>query len=285
MKLVFFLLALAAPSFGDKEKVFYHFDRIDNDIALPVFDRYVKPQLRSIVGHYFSLLKSVEPNNAKMLKLKELLDKSNGFFGSPLVGCSAERSKDCPRHLTDAAQIHYSIDDEINSLFGSLIASHRGKPFNGDQFVIFRHRLSQFFKENLAIMQGLEEMLLLSHTPYPVRRGRVEDLRSRRHALGLNFDQLTTLLLPEGVHGDFSALYLNFIKSLDRYVIEEGQDSYLMGNLEKLNNVWNAFHMKMTKSAIELDKESEDAIGLIHQRWNSVLKLLLRRWDSEEEQA
>ena len=285
MKRILFLLALMSfPFYGDRDKVFYHFDKIENSITSSVFDRYVKPQLKSIVNHYFSLLRSVEPRNGKMLRLKKLLDDSNGFFGGPGTGCSIEKDADCLGRFTKVVHVHYSIDNEINSFFQSLIASQKEMMFNGDRFVIFRDRLSGFFKENLAIVHALEEVLLLSHTPFRIRGGRVNELRSRRHALGLNFDQLITLLLPEGIHGDFSALYLNFIKSLDRYVVRGGQDSYLMGNLEQFNNFWNAFHMKMTKSSMKLNKESLDTIQLIHQRWNSVLKLLLRRWDNEEEE-
>ena len=270
------------PFYGGGEGFFYHFDKIERRIASPIFERYVRPQLKNIVHHYFSLLESVEPKNGKLLRLKSLLDNSHNLFGNPKLHCRAKTDKKCLETLTEIANAHYSIDYEINILLQSLMTYQGRRVSNGDSLVIFRDKLSGLFKKNLAVIYALEEVVLLSHTPYQIPKGKFDKLATIRHTLELNFDQMVTLLLPENVNGDFSVLYLNFIKSLDQRIVGKGKDLYLMQNLEKFNNLWNTFHMKMTKSTIKLNEQSVDTIQLIHQRWNSVLKLLLRRWDKEE---
>ncbi len=248
----------------------YHFDKVQNTIAPLVFNRYIRPQIRHMIRNYFSLIKLMGGPNKKLVRLKNLIRQSDELFAQI-------QKKTDNRYVTlkNALSIHYVIDNKVNLLLQSTIRPQSKFVSYGDFFVIFREKLSRFLRVNLEIIRHIEEILLISGTPYQTASGKFNDTTFRRHSLNLNFDQLVTLLLPAHFREDFQSLYINFIGPLDHYVFIGKKDDYLMANLEKFNNLWNAFHMKITKSTLTPDKKISEIVSSMHRNWNSLLKIIL----------
>ena len=265
--------SLILPVFSN-ETVLYHFDTLKRPLPSSLFVRYVRPQIKNIVNEYFTLLKEIEPVGKQITEIRGLLKPSDQHFKDPQL-CSIP-SEACLDILRKALTTHYAIDKIVAIILQSIVPTQRGRSSSMDSTLIFRGKVSEFLRENLAIIQEVEEMLLLSHTPYQTHTKTLQDLHTRRYALRLHFDQLSTLLLPTNISDDFTSIYLNFIKPLDRDASVQGGEVGLMGNLEKLNNLWNAFHMKMTKSSIKIGKRPTDIIASMHRHWNSVLKIVLQ---------
>ena len=76
---------------------------------------------------------------------------------------------------------------------------------------------------------------------------------------------------------EFYFLFANFIKNLEKQIIREKNKNYFLDRLGELNIAWNSFHMKMVKGHYKLPKKQAQIIIVMHNRWNSLLKLLLKR--------
>lgn len=260
MASLFFLFPWALAAEG---RVSYHFDTLEGRIAPETFRRYVRPSVREVVENYFALIQEIAPESAGIVRLRESLRDSAIHF---------PRGKDIPPS-TQALWAHYGIDREISLILPTLIVPGRKRDI--DEVMVFRNILSELHRENVAFIREMEEVLLTFETPYVGRGEGGGNLHGRRERIGLHFDQLIALLLPSSVSGDFKSLYLNFIRPLENRVFTGREDSYLMANLERLNNIWNAFHMRVTKSSIKMDKRAVDTAQLMHRRWNGILKILL----------
>ena len=275
MKKLIFCTLLLYSSLGIAS--FYHFDKIQKTIAPAVFNRYVRPQIRYIVRDYFFLIASMGSLNTKVVALKKLLKQSNELFAQIQKQIGTSNTDNKYENIKRLLLLHYSMDNEINLLLQSTIRPQDRSLSYGDSIVIFRDKLSRFFRDNLEMIRHIEEILLISNTPYQVsfNKSKLDKTMLKKHSLNLNFDQLVTLLLPIHFREDFQSLYMNFISLLENHVLIERRDDYLMTNLEKFNNLWNVFHMKITKSAIIPDKKISDTISSMHRNWNSLLKIIL----------
>jgi hypothetical protein len=69
---------------------------------------------------------------------------------------------------------------------------------------------------------------------------------------------------------------LHFFKKVDEKLLFEKDQEFLIKRLEELNLAWNTFHMKMTKENNDLSSQNIKLIKIMHNRWNSVLKIVLR---------
>ena len=215
------------------------------------------------------------------MAIQTLLQQSNISFGQ-IEEQHSDKSFQKQYHdkLEKLLTIHYSIDHQINLILQSMALFQERSSTNDDSIVIFRNNISKFLRENLAITEQCETILLLSSTPYsPGHLHHLKNLIDRRYALNLHFNPLITFFLPGQFRKDFQSLYINLIKPLDQYVVTEKKDTYLIANLGKFNNLWNNFHMKITKSAQKPDKYISETIASMHRHWNNLLKILLRHQD------
>ena len=271
-----YLVLFMLPSTFHGEDIFYHFDKINRHISTPIFKRQIIPRANTIIRHYFTLLEKLDSHNINISQFKTLLDRSNQTIKKSLESCEKKQMDICLKNLNDVVGIHYTMDYEINLLLHSILAGRKSKRRAiTDKMMVFRAKLSDFSRKNLAFIHSLETTLLTANTPYQNSMKTIQKIHAEQGLLWPSFDQLTTLLIPENITADYEVLYHNFIKNLERHIVEEEKDFYLTANLEKLNNIWNNFHMRMTKSTIKLSKSAENTIETIHQSWNLILKTIL----------
>ncbi len=86
---------------------------------------------------------------------------------------------------------------------------------------------------------------------------------------------MLTQLLETKLRRDFHAVWMHFFKEVDQKVLYEKDKNYMVRRLEELNLAWNTFHMKMTKGNHNLPKSIVSLIKIMHNRWNSCLKIIL----------
>ncbi|MCR9204457.1 MAG: hypothetical protein NXH75_07770, partial [Halobacteriovoraceae bacterium] len=96
------------------------------------------------------------------------------------------------------------------------------------------------------------------------------------HEMLLSSELLMTQLLDGEMKDDFHAVWIHFFKEVDQKLIYERDKIYLLKRLEELNLSWNTYHMKMTKGNHDVPKNIVSLIKIMHNRWNSCLKIVLR---------
>jgi len=89
------------------------------------------------------------------------------------------------------------------------------------------------------------------------------------------------LILPALISTEFKVVFdqvwYGFIKPIDRHILQESNIKYLLKHLGDLNLSWNAFHMRVAKSELRMKKSELQTVQIMHNRWNSILKVILRK--------
>ena len=136
--------------------------------------------------------------------------------------------------------------------------------------------LGNMSNRNYRLMHALEEYLLTANTSYfPYYDGR-SLIEPTLHKMLLSSELMITQLLESKLKDDFHAAWMHFFKDVDQKILYEKDKIYLIKRLEELNLAWNTFHMKMTKGNHNLPKNIVSLIKIMHNRWNSCLKIILR---------
>ena len=81
-------------------------------------------------------------------------------------------------------------------------------------------------------------------------------------------------LIPETLQDTFEALLVHFIAPLEERMINKYSPDWFILELGKLNLTWNTYHMNLEKGSKEFPEQYIKIVKLMHNRWNSILKLI-----------
>lgn len=240
------------------------------------FNRYVLPQLRAITQEFYHILKKLNPIHESTIKLYEQLSKSERMFKNFRKNCR-KINESCSDMLKDLYLQTRKTDRLIlgpqNNLM-SLSKTSDTQELEGLLHLI--SGLGEMANQNYRLMHALEEYILTANTsffPYYDGRSLIEPTL---HKMLLSSELMLTQLLETKLRRDFHAVWMHFFKEVDQKVLYEKDKNYMVRRLEELNLAWNTFHMKMTKGNHNLPKSIVSLIKIMHNRWNSCLKIILR---------
>lgn len=280
------LLCFVLPNLGFSQpkhpdmpegKVVYHFNSLDSRISSDSFRRYVIPQLRSLTNEYYLLIKKVEPLSSDMIEVKKSYERLSvrwdDWKSKCLIGAEG-----CSKDLRKIYQGFVGVEENVGSLRGSLSNLDQSRPATVDTVLAMYEDISELTVLDTKITHALEEMLITIDTPYwsPGTLGRDIDQALHRATIitGITF----TRLLPDNITSDFEFVWQSFINPIEKRILRTNDDAFLMNRLEAYNNNWNAFHMKIAKSNKNVDRGVIQIVETMHNRWNNVLKVIMKRW-------
>lgn len=283
MRLLVLLLSLCAQAYAQpplqlpEDKVIYHFNTLDKRITPDQFRRYVIPQLKSLVNEYYLLIKKIEPLSSEIIDIKktytELTYEWNAWKAKCLTG-----GDQCSVALHKIYKEFKGIEQHIGAFSGILVSLDIKRPAAVDTVLAMHSEFNELVVLDTRMLRAMEEILITLDTPYWLPGSLANDIDQALHRANLVSGMIFTKLIPKEISDDFEFVWQSFIGPLEKRVVRTNDDAFLMNRLESYNNNWNAFHMKIAKSNKDVDRGVIQIVETMHNRWNNVLKVIMKRW-------
>jgi len=256
---------------------YYPYETKKINLRKESFKRYIIPQLQSISKEFYHIIVKLHPAHEPLIKLnvqgKSLVKSLKSFESS----CPTMK-EGCHEKLKAIYSISRSIDKTILRIQKYKI-TFDGVSKKNDSGLYYMKLISLLDKvgnNNYKLMHYLEEYRLTANTNYSSFFNKKNVIKTLIHDILVNTKMAMTGFLNENIQNDFEAVWFHFITPIEESVLEQKNKTFLVNQLENLNISWNTFHMKMTKGNHKLEKKITSIIKIMHRRWNSVLKIILR---------
>jgi len=238
--------------------------------------RYIRPQLKNIKTEYYLIAKKLSPIHGSIIKLRESALKFIFDYNSKYVECEQQQKEQayCELDVSELLSSSYEVDRNIQTLRKESI--HRD--FLGDDniagYMLFSKHLDEVEILNSQIQRYLELKKIVNSTVYTTYTPLFTDLSNTviRFNIVINFVFID--LIPETLQDTFEALLVHFIAPLEERMINKYSPDWFILELGKLNLTWNTYHMNLEKGSKEFPEQYIKIVKLMHNRWNSILKLI-----------
>jgi hypothetical protein len=274
--IIFFLLVLSGPSFSQVRTPYFLYEKNKIQLADRNFKKYIIPQLRAIKQEYFLLLRKLHPLHDNTIKLYTQLSSTEKTFSNFSSECS-QITAECLTSLKGLYLQTRKLDNLISRMQTKEVNLKKAAGLHQTEALLqLISSLGQMGNNNYRLMHALEEYILTSNTSFfPYYDGKTL-IEPTIHEMLLSSELLLNQLLTGELKEDFHAVWMHFFRSIDERIIYKKNKVFLLKRLEGLNLAWNTFHMKMTKGNHNLPKNLVSLIKIMHNRWNSCLKIILR---------
>lgn len=241
-----------------------------------VFRRYIRPQLRSIVREYFHILKKLDPYQENLINLWSNVQKLNDLWVKWKLECPVATDDVCKSTLKEIYIESRKLDLLTLDFQRNNLGFKKKSNDSIDNVIKLSTSLDNIHNMNYKVLHIVEEAMMIRGTPYKSNALLNESLTSLLHEMLVNSELIMSSLLEKQFRPVFDLVWTSFIKKIDRNILFKGNEDFLVTHLGDLNMAWNTFHMKVSKSDLRLPKSQLQIVTIMHNRWNSVLKVLLR---------
>lgn len=199
--------------------------------------------------------------------------EKNGHTCKELLG------KNCLLALKNLYRLSQDLDKEILSfkLIHFQIPIKPQRAYDLDLILGLDFNLDQMHLLNFNVLNIIEHAFIVLDTDYLHYYKKINNLTHYLHGLRVLSEIEITSLLSGKIQPDFESAWKNFFLKIDKYILIQKDTDFLINNLGPLNLSWNTFHMKMEKGHSEFNISNVKFIKIIHNRWNSILKIILRK--------
>lgn len=267
--LIFIFLILSSfSSFAQVKTSYYPY--LKNPILLSdrSFRVYILPQLRAISQEYFHILRKLNPVHNETINLyNKVLSLSRKMEGINQI-CQESTDK-CEEVFKEAYKIARSLDKDINSLQSNYIKVEFPTELN------FVSSLDQMSIQIYVLLHKIEEHLLTLKTSFSSYYFGKSEFQPLVHRILLDSEFMLTQMLEGSLKDVFDSVWSGFFTEINQHLIYEKDKVFLLKRLEELNLTWNTFHMKLTKGNYNIPTPLIKLIKVMHNRWNSCLKVIL----------
>lgn len=238
------------------------------------FKRYIIPQLRAITQEYFFILKKLHPIHNSTNKLYVQISNAERTFKSFNQECT-QINQDCLVTLKGLYLQTRKLDRLIMEPQSYKLSDLDSKSSHEIESVLDMFQsLGAMYNVNYLLMHTIEEYILTSNTSFfPYYDGRAI-IEPSIHKMFISSELMLTQMLEGELKDDFHAVWMQFFREIDDKILYQKDKIFLLRRLEEMNIAWNTFHMKMTKGNHNLPKEIINLIKIMHNRWNSCLKII-----------
>ena len=240
------------------------------------FRRYATPQIRSIINEFFHVLKKVSPESEPVISIRRNLRQLYLESVELVTRCDQrdiEKSAKCDTQISDFARklklYEARLYSEVSNfkIISSMV----------DDSLAFNMLLHELILASAKINHSFDEFKMLRDTDFQRFSKSPRDIEQAVYNSLETIDLKLNILVSPNYRVEYDNVWLSFIKTLEQRILTPKNKDYLLAHLERLNIDWNSFHKNMTKGNYEIPLSKVKVTNIMHNRWNSILKLILRR--------
>jgi len=246
------------------------------------FRRYVRPQVKNIVTEYYHLLKKINPLQGQVIRIKNRIREVK-YQWDELSGKCLKEKKDCTGDLELIYKRFRLLEKDIlifekESLVFKTKDSFAKTTYKLDRLLNLKKNLNELSTINYENLHIIEELLIGHNTPMlDISDGNYKSMKANLAKILITSELMISGQMDHNNKNVFYFLFASFIKPLEQQIMRDRNKKFFLQRLGELNIAWNTFHMKMVKGHNKLPKNLRQIIIVMHNRWNSLLKLLLKR--------
>jgi DNA-binding transcriptional ArsR family regulator len=272
--LIFFVIAFSLPLRAAPMNFHFHQGRLQ--LSDEMFNRFGIPQMRSLVNEYYHLIRSLAPDSGEIISLREQLLRFQADFDRWRTNCQLPK-KACHPEITELTRQLRSMDQQtLRHLLNRLKYTEGVSQDQVDSLIWLENTLTQISLLNYRVLHILEQIQVVSETSLSEGAPQFRDLHLKVHEMLTLSEISLTRLLPAYARDDFHALWIGLIKPLEQRVVQNRDKDFYLDRLEQFNTLWNSFHMRMTRGTSELPRPQQNQTRVMHNRWNSIMRIILR---------
>lgn len=246
----------------------------DQDLTPYEFQRYVRPQLKSILQDYKSLILALNPDSNYLKEDIKTFRSLISMASKIHLSCNNFSSPECFEQLSTLHRKHlelYQVQEKNLNKNSPLRRSNSEVDTQLQnwklQEELRQHILNSFFKLDLAVLEyQLKEKVTLSPS---------EVLNSLEKSY-IMFNILLLNNIKMEFKDSLHAFWLSFIRPVYKHVLIQNNQDYFQRNITEINFRLNEINAYLTKRAAGVPKQAVTMIKIIHNRWNNILKVTLR---------
>ena len=258
---------------------YYLYDGKPLRISESNFKRYIVPQLRTMGREYLNILKKLHPLQESLIALKGELTEMNESLEAFQNACwgPSDLRANCAANLAQLHRHSRKFDHSMLTLYhhSKLDFSLANNQREITALMALIRSLDQIAGINHHFLHALEKFLITSQTDSFPSSSEAKSLELSLHQMSSSTEMLQTLLLQSELKRDFDFAWQHFFRPLEKHVLEGEGVLFMLRTLEPLNIAWNTFHMKITTEGHKLPSNIITIAKTMHNRWNSVLKIIL----------
>ncbi len=276
MLIKFLILSLLSSSNIGHAYQYFHYDRKKVKLSIESFSRWVRPQARTIIREYYSILNKMHPIHSELMSLNNKVKKLSRL-GLSKSGSCLSKSPHCYPFLKEAYSYARVIERKIFNIQNDKIRLKKREqdpPTDFESVLKLIRAIGHLRILNYKLLHSLEELMITTGTSY-FHPSYLEQWSRDIHQMKLLSEEVTHAMLPRRFKEPFEQLFISFIKPLEEHIDLKRDPEFFLSNLEQFNLAWNAYHMLIVKSNLHASKPVMTQVKTMHRRWNSILKVVL----------
>lgn len=238
------------------------------DMTEHEYRRYVRPQFKSILQDYETLLLLLNP---ELKPLKKSFSDIKTLIRMQIKlkdNCMDSQIKSCLMKLK-----------EIENVLSSLKENSQSKiDLNHKEYLTIDEKLKaqRFFsnyKARLIKAQTSIENQVLNVTLVQPKILSLRILKDDLDKVITSFYLFTTEASDNRFKNDINAYCINVVIPVYKFILVQDQKEYFFNNINELNIRWNALHVRLSKRGKIVSKQVKTLTNIMHNRWNRILKV------------
>lgn len=268
-------LALCFCSAANANYQFYNFDAKKFTVSDSSYRRYIIPQLKSLLKEYYHILEKIDPLQKEVITVKAQTIKMSQAWSKIKKTC-LDITPECTDGLRDIYHLSRDLDQNLSTYLSEKMVFPSDN-LKVDSTLKLHGSLDKLFNLNYKNLHAMEEYLITFDTPlFPYNKIH-RHLGQNLHLMNLTCEfAMTGKLIPE-IQEEFDFAWTHFFKIVEDHLLANRGQKFLLNRLGELNMSWNAFSMRMTKGNLKVPSDVSKIVKLMHNRWNSILKIILKR--------
>ena len=272
MKYFILFLVLISISFNSYSYSFFSIPIGGLKLSSESFRRYARPQLQNIVNEYFLVLRKVSPETSKIIKLRKASLNISTQTKTIVKKCN-EFNEECVNIFLKLKKSSTQFEREI---YMELEKAHISSIQIDDQIEFIR-LLKDLATIQASVSHELEQFQILLGTDLEKYSKSIFDLQWKIDQSLFLLNIKINTLVPAYLRAEFENVWISFILPIEKNVLGKNDKKFLLSHLERFNIDWNSFHKNVTKGNYNLPRSKVKVTDIMHNRWNQILKIILRR--------
>ncbi|MBT7611338.1 MAG: hypothetical protein HN576_16380 [Bacteriovoracaceae bacterium] len=224
-------------------------------------------------------MKKIEPAEQDLISIRKNSQKMNDLWKLWTTQCEKNQSENCHNYLSNLYKEARELDKVILRFQNQrLRIKNFGVSKILDTVLHLSGAIDKISSINYIILHFTEETLMTDTTSYQASNIKKTKVTLLLQEMLVSSELILSALISPDFRNVFDQVWYGFIKPLERQILSAPAPApkYLLSHLGDLNMSWNAFHMKVSKSEIRMNKAELQVVQIMHNRWNSILRVLLR---------
>ncbi len=234
--------------------------------------RYVRPQVNNLISDFFQF---TQYQFVPYIEIKSL-HKKYFKIEKKLNALTKIDRKSYSIELTGLNSLLQSTNAKLLSMKQILSKSSCAKKV-GSGCLSLHKALNKLISTNLKLISMVDHDLSVNDTIFSNSNTLLFDIK---HMIIINrshWNEFLITLVPDSYKTDYRDVLINFINKLQYMVLIQNDIETFKFRLESLNFLWNCFNSTLTKGNLTLSNAEKKIISTIHFRWNSILKIILKK--------